>query len=155
MKKIDFGQAITVLANIGVLLGILLLVYELSQNRAMMEAQTRTALQQGFNEWIYNANADLETSSLDMRGNRGDELTEEERVRYTRLRLALLRYYENVHYQYRIGLYDEEEFAAQREAWRRVTINNSGTRDLFCGSRSVFSPYFVAELEGLLEEPCE
>jgi len=37
MKKIEFGQAIAVFANIGVLVGILLLAYELNQNRQMMQ----------------------------------------------------------------------------------------------------------------------
>ena len=44
MKKIDRGQTISLLANIGVLIGILLLVFELNQNRALIEAQTRSAI---------------------------------------------------------------------------------------------------------------
>ena len=44
MKKIDLGQIVGTLANLGVLLGILLLVYELSQNREMMRAQTRQSV---------------------------------------------------------------------------------------------------------------
>jgi hypothetical protein len=41
MKKIDFGQTVSVVANIGVVIGIVLLVYELNQNRQMTAAQTR------------------------------------------------------------------------------------------------------------------
>ena len=44
MKKIDLGQTITIVANIGVLLGIILLVYELDQNRDMMRAQIRNEI---------------------------------------------------------------------------------------------------------------
>jgi len=44
MKKIDLGQTLTILANVGVLAGILLLVFELNQNREMMRAQTRSEL---------------------------------------------------------------------------------------------------------------
>ena len=40
MKKIDLGQTLGILANVGVVFGILLLAYELNQNRQMMEAQT-------------------------------------------------------------------------------------------------------------------
>jgi hypothetical protein len=39
MKKIDLGQTMQTIANIGVLLGILLLVYELSQTRELAQAQ--------------------------------------------------------------------------------------------------------------------
>ena len=44
MKKIDRGQTISLVANIGVLIGILLLVFELNQNRVVTEAQTRSAI---------------------------------------------------------------------------------------------------------------
>ena len=40
MKKIDLGQAITILANFGVLIGILLLVYELNQIGIAMVGMT-------------------------------------------------------------------------------------------------------------------
>jgi hypothetical protein len=44
MKKIDRDQTISLLANIGILIGILLLVFELNQNRVVIEAQTRSAI---------------------------------------------------------------------------------------------------------------
>ncbi len=42
MKKT--GRTISLLANTGVLIGILLLVFELNQNRVVTEAQTRSAI---------------------------------------------------------------------------------------------------------------
>ena len=39
MKKIDFGQTVSVLANLGVLAGIVLLVYELNLSRELARAQ--------------------------------------------------------------------------------------------------------------------
>jgi hypothetical protein len=39
MKKIDLGQTVAILANVGVLAGILLLVYELNQTRELAQAQ--------------------------------------------------------------------------------------------------------------------
>lgn len=44
MKRIDLGQTIGILANLGVLVGILLLVYELAQNREMIRSQTRQSI---------------------------------------------------------------------------------------------------------------
>ncbi len=44
MKKLDLGQTTLMLGNLGVILGILLLVYELFQNRQTMEAQTRNSI---------------------------------------------------------------------------------------------------------------
>jgi hypothetical protein len=39
MKKIDLGQTIQMLANIGVIAGIAFLAVEISQNTGMLEAQ--------------------------------------------------------------------------------------------------------------------
>ena len=44
MKKPDVGQMITIIANVGVIGGILLLAYELRQNNDLLEAQAREAL---------------------------------------------------------------------------------------------------------------
>ncbi len=41
MKKIELGQAIGILANIGVLGGLLLLAFELRQNNELMAAEGR------------------------------------------------------------------------------------------------------------------
>jgi len=42
LKKLDVGQTLQLVGNAGVIFGILLLVYELNQNRAMMQAQMRS-----------------------------------------------------------------------------------------------------------------
>ena len=44
MKKIDFGQTVTLIANIGVIGGIMMLAYELQQNNKLMEAAARQAV---------------------------------------------------------------------------------------------------------------
>ena len=41
MKKLDLGQTITILANMGVIGGILLLAYELRQNNLYLQEQAR------------------------------------------------------------------------------------------------------------------
>ncbi len=41
MKKIDLGQTITILANVGVIAGIVFLAVELRQNNTLMAAQAR------------------------------------------------------------------------------------------------------------------
>ena len=61
MKQPDLSATIGVLANVGVLAGVLLLVYELNQSRSAMEAQTRSDLsEQVMNmivEFRYHENA--------------------------------------------------------------------------------------------------
>jgi hypothetical protein len=46
LKKLDLGQTLTILANIGVIAGIIFLGVELQQNNSALEAQTSFALSQ-------------------------------------------------------------------------------------------------------------
>ena len=46
MKKIDLGQTITILANVGVIAGIVFLAIELRQNNEYMAANARYDLLQ-------------------------------------------------------------------------------------------------------------
>jgi hypothetical protein len=53
MKKIDLGQTINTLANVGVIAGIALLAYELNQNNEYLSAQAKFNLHH--NKWsIYD-----------------------------------------------------------------------------------------------------
>ena len=149
MKKIDLGQTIQLLANFGVLLGILLLVYELNQNRQMMQSQTRSDISEGITDYLVNIGSDPALMDVVARGNTGGELVGIENAQYSILLTGLLRYFENVHYQYRNGLYDEVEFETQKDQWR-ILFAQKGYADFWCGSEISFSPEFAAEIDGVL-----
>ncbi len=155
MKKINLGQTLQILGNIAVVVGILLLVYELSLNRQMMRAQTRTAISEGLTSYLTTMGSDAQLASLYLRGHAGEastfgeELSVDEAGRYGLLIQALISYFENVHYQYRNGLYDESEFNAQRNAWARL-FALKGLAGVWCVSRNERSPEFVEEIDGLL-----
>jgi hypothetical protein len=52
-----------------------------------------------------------------LRAETGDLLTDAEYFQYASGTRAMFRYFENVHYQYRVGLYDDHEFERQKIAW--------------------------------------
>lgn len=147
--KISVTQAIGTLANIGVLGGIVLLVLELSQTQEIVRAQTRTDVSQGAID-VLNSRADtaeLWTRAATVQGYR--DLSDADQFRLNNLASAEIRYHQNVYYQYKLGLYDEAEFEAQRNALRNAYSNRVVAFN-FCGSRSMLSPDFVAEIERLL-----
>ena len=150
IKKIDLGQALTILANIGVLLGILLLVYELNQNRQTVQGQTRTSMTEGVTNLLYQLSTDPEVADVLYRGDIGGELTPLESRRYLYFVLAQLRYHENAFYQYQNGLYDESEYSAQRTLWRNNVFSRKGTVRIWCQEQAGFSPEFAAEVNSLL-----
>ena len=156
MKKFDLGQAIKIFANVGVLVGILLLVYELNQNRQMMQAQTRNAIAETLVDMLYQRASSPELAELRAKQEAREPLTAAEELQYQDLQGADWRYRENVSYQYRIGLYEVDEYLAQREMWRDLLNSDEAIRAYWCGRNTAATPAeFLAEINDLLEQPCE
>jgi hypothetical protein len=81
LKKLDFGQTVSVIANIGVIAGIVFLGYELSQNNEQLSAQARYNYYHERIEAqrIFARNGEL--SDLAARFFLGEELSPGERLR--------------------------------------------------------------------------
>jgi hypothetical protein len=80
---------------------------------------------------------------------RGTDENEQDQVRM--LAFIWLKHSENVHYQYRQGLYDESEYHAQREIWR-VRMQKSVFRDMWARSRRTISPLFAQEIDQIISD---
>ena len=150
MKKLDVDKTLHVLGSVGVIAGILLLAYELNQNRQMMEAQTRHELSMGIVDiqlTTASSPALLEGYSKADGASESMELWEiANQLRYN----ALFRYWENVHYQYRNGLYDEVEFAKQRTAFGGWVSNSPTMTAYWCLRGSAYSPEFAREMDDIV-----
>lgn len=138
---------ITVVANVGVLVGLLLLAFELNQNRDMIRAQTRNEIATGVMQLMSLPAENPQLASVVRRGDAGEELTPDEQFQYRRFQIATFRYYENAYYQYRQGMYDEAEFSKQKEAWRGYAGRSPGSVAVWCEMRSNFSTGFVEEMD--------
>ena len=155
MKKIDLGQTLQLLGNLGVLVGILLLVYELAQNREMTRAQTRNSVAEMLVILLGAEYGDQEMAEIQVKHSAGQSLTPVERFRFQLLQQAYWRYRENVHYQYRNGLYDEDEYLALREVWLRDLDTDELRRAIYCGRRNVSPRAFIVEMDAVMERPCD
>jgi hypothetical protein len=121
--------------NAAVVVGLLLLVYELNQTRELTRAQMRSEISSG----IYDL--------LAMSANY---------FQYASRTRAMFRYFENVHYQYRVGLYDDGEFERQKIAWANYLNGSARAPKIWCDYQHVVSVEFAAELNTLLNnEPCD
>jgi len=79
----------------------------------------------------------------------GEELSPDDRFRLDRISRAYLRYFANLHYQYRNGLYDEEEFRVARVGLKG-RLSRPGVAAMWCDTEEGYSREFVAEVERLL-----
>jgi hypothetical protein len=141
-------------ANLGTLLGLLLVVVQLQQNRELMRAQIRHDLAMGIVELLGAPAGNRQLASVLRRGGAGEELTPDEQFQFRVRTNALLRYWEDVHYQYRQGLFDEPEYSRQKEAWRSSLAASKGAVTYWCEVRLLYSPKFMAELDTLLPHKC-
>ncbi|MEZ4584818.1 MAG: hypothetical protein R2909_00250 [Gemmatimonadales bacterium] len=139
-----------VAANVGALLGLLLVALELRQNRELTRAQIRHDLAMGIVELLHVPAGNLQLAGVLQRAAVGEPLTADERFQFRLRSNALLRYWEDVHYQYRQGLYDEVEFLKQQDAWRAALEGSKGFTDYWCEVRSVYSPLFMEAVDELL-----
>ena len=89
MKKIDIGQTIGVLANIGILVSIVFLAIEIGQNQETLEEQNTLAMLSGrdaaidrFGEWRRLMLQNPELHRVWLRGLEGQELTPFEQAQF-------------------------------------------------------------------------
>jgi hypothetical protein len=143
---------LTLCANVGVLIGLIFLIVELDQTRQMNQGETRTQVAAELLELLRDVGNNPQLADLIHRAERGDELTPADLMQYQQRTLSMLRYFENVQYQFRRGLYDKGEFSTQKEAWRKVYAASRPTIRIWCDYRNTFSPEFRAEFDGLLNE---
>ena len=85
MDSDQLNRWLTLAANVGVLIGILLLIFELNQNREMMRAQIRNDIAAQAVQRMDNLVADREIADILVRDQEGSELTPDEELRLRRL----------------------------------------------------------------------
>ncbi len=147
------NQFIQIAANFGVILSITFLAFELSQNREMMKAQTRHEMSQGVVDLLLTEATNPELSRILNRGLSGEEITGVELERLKIMMGAYFRYWEDVHYQYRAGLYDDSEFSRQKQSWANLLTSRSALEH-WCEVRDRHSEAFVMEMDSLLPGEC-
>jgi hypothetical protein len=152
MKKIDLGQTLGTVANFGVVVGIILLVFELSQNRDMMQAQIRNEIATSLSGVLTPSVTDGELVERLTRTEDGEELTDSEEYRVFLQSELIFRYWENVHYQYRKELYDESEWAGHRGAIESSVTSRLRFQQYWCLTRSNYSAEFRDFIDELLPE---
>jgi hypothetical protein len=147
MDPEKLNRWLTLVANIGVIAGIIFLGVEIRQNSSMIRAQTRTQLAEEVTE-LFSVNMnDKDYADVLMRGNNLGELSAVEQYQYFRHRNAWLHYWNNVAYQYRMGMYDEAEFALQMSAIRSDMETFPGLKLHWCENRSRASQGLIEALE--------
>ena len=143
MMKIDVGQAISIFANVGVILGIALLAYELHQNNELLESQAKLVLLQNRLAGAELIATDDSLGAAMIRERNGDELSQLDLLKLENYYYATFSKWEWEHRQNLAGLISSDNLPV--EDWRAVFSSYPGFarhwRD--DGFRKRFSSGFV------------
>ncbi len=149
MSKDRLIQSIALAANCVTILGLLLVILQLRQNRSLMRAQVRHELASTIVDLLNTSANNSQLANVLRRAGTGEQLTEDEQFQFQLRSNALLRYWEDVHYQYRLGLYDEIEYDRQKAAWKATFANSIGFVRYWSEVRTLYSPRFASEIDAL------
>jgi len=138
------------LGFLAVVVGIVFVGLELRQNRDLMRAQIRHELSTVIVEMQMATAQNLQFASVMRRGHAGEELSPDELAQFEFKSNAIFRYWENVHYQYREGLYDDVEFLSHRDAWAGYVGRSQAAVSFWCSYRGTYSPEFREALDEIL-----
>jgi hypothetical protein len=149
MSKDRLIQSIALVANCVTILGLVLVILQLQQNRSLMRAQVRHELASTIVDILNTSANNSQLASVLRRAGTGERLTEDEQFQFQLRSNALLRYWEDVHYQYRLRLYDEIEYERQKAAWKATFANSIGFVRYWSQVRTLYSPRFASEIDAL------
>ena len=151
MKKLDLGQTISILANVGVIAGIVFLVFELQQNNELMEAQV-----QAYRFETYRGFADGILGNTTLAGamakvENGEALTGTEEVLLRATALNLFRSWQWQFTEAREGRLPDENLMDSALLWR-TAIRGEGifrwpVGDYWNSMKSQLPPDFVHFIE--------
>jgi hypothetical protein len=130
------NQSLTLLANLGVIAGIVFLVLELQQNTEMMRAQSRADMSRDVGNLLSLHVNDPAYIDAMTRGMRGEALTEVEASQFRRTYNAMIWHWNNLEYQHRAGLYPTSEYRLQMNIIRTDLSRLSGFNDHWCAQKT-------------------
>ena len=119
MEKLNHW--LTLLANIGVIAGIIFLAVEINQNTDMMRAQTRSAVT-GSIITLLQMERDPHVMSGRRKVSIGEDLTFEESYFLDNMANATFRQWENSFYQHKAGLFEEAEYLAEVQVGKEMML---------------------------------
>jgi len=128
MKKIDLGQTVTILANLGIIVGIVFLIIELRQNNLLLNAQTRGETNRTVIEQESEPYRNHDVAVLLAKRARGEPLDDVEEIKMRSLATATLL---NFYFQFievREGALPEDGFSLA--AWRQIYRGNGAMGDI-------------------------
>jgi len=118
LKKIGLGQAIAILANLGVIAGIVFLAVELQQNNQLLAAQARSDLAARRSSFVEMIASSPDLAEIIVRASSGESLTPAEELRFQHLGQRLFDSFQTQFLEVQTGVVSEDSLPIRQ--WRRL-----------------------------------
>lgn len=144
MKKFDIGYTIQILANVGVIAGIVFLAFELRQNNEHMAAQGRFNRVSLVAQQFRTLAEDSDLTELRVQAGNGKQLSE---VEQRRVDAALMATFVILQWEFEELPEDSAEIANMREVMHRNFANDATYLNIWNDRKGAFNPEFVQWME--------
>ena len=155
MKNITLGQAISIVANLGVLAGLLLLAIELNQNNQLMRSAGVVTLQEKAMEWNARIAENYEIAEIISKANNNEPLNDIENIRLTSLTNILLGGFVMDYLQYETGLITEDYINGIIPRYRSAFRNRPYQAELWETVKYRYPETFVRFMDECVVGDCE
>ena len=148
MDKLN--QWLTLIANVGVLIGIGFVAYELQQNTTATQLETTSNFQNAFAEVELMIASNPEFANVLTKGRNGQPLTDAEFVRLQAFYRTVLRAWQTNVTQYEAGGLSAEAFEGTKALMQQTFNQDVSLLNHWKSNRAQFTPAFNALVEGLV-----
>ena len=157
MKKIDLGQTVSTLANVGVIAGIVFLAVELRQNNELLQAQTSYNLRESMTEVAEAIYQSRDLASILQKRGAGEVLASVEEVQLKAFAERVLRGMSWRYQEAQAGRAEARAVDQLRSFFHTDDVYVSGgIKDYWSELKILFPPDFVAFFqENVVNRPPE
>ena len=141
---------LSLIANVAVIAGIAFLAIEVSQNTLQTKLQTSSSFQDTFTSVELNIASSNELLEALVRSQKGEELTEVDRLRVLVFYRAVLRGYQSSYYQSLAGIIDKEIWAGEKNQMIQSFGFDKGMADYWQQNKSLYTTEFNSLIESFL-----
>ena len=153
MKLDSINRWLTLIANLGVMAGIIFLAVELQQNTVATELSTASSFQDRFSAIELFIAGNPEFSELLDKGRTGAEVSRPEQLRLMVFYGTVLRQWQINHLQYLSGALDEDVWLGSKDYMAKILNEDVGLLNRWQSGKSHFSPKFNELVESMTAEP--
>jgi len=138
----NLSRWLSLLANIGVLLGIVFLVIEIDQNSLETKLQTETSFLSSFTDVELSTASNPELIEALLKSQKGAPLDEADQLRTLLFYRAVLRSYQNTYYQAQTGVLNQDIWRGEQAQMRQSFGFDKGLASFWRANNSMYTEEF-------------